>query len=855
MLPRVFPLVIAALLISANPAQAELPAAAQFAAAPPPANWEVRAELASREGSSTATASPGSAEGPAASPATAQRAAEPPPTTQAAAAPPALVPRPAEYAPAAGVYEFGVDSQIHFQHDNTPVREVAEYLADRLAEQIGWRPLTKELPAGPGGLPRGSILVALGPDQAALGDEGYLVGVSDYGVMLAGYTPTGLFRGVQTIRQMLRRNEEGKWQLPAARVRDMPRYRWRGMLLDCGRHFMPKEFVKRYIDLLAYHKMNVLHWHLTEDQGWRIEIRKYPKLTEVGAWRRVTRDSELPGFADAATARAADGLLPAPPIPRPLTAERAAAMTAEKARYGGFYTQADVREIVAYAQSRHITVVPEIEMPGHSLAALAAYPELSCTGGPFEVGVDWGVYDDVYCAGSDRVFEFLQDVLTEVMELFPSTYIHIGGDECPKARWKTCPKCQERIRAEGLKDEHELQSYFIRRIEKFLSAKGRRLVGWDEILEGGLAPNATVQSWRGLAGAIAAARSGHDVISSPTSHCYLDYPQWSNPGEPQFFFVTTLGRSYTFEPTPLELTETQRRHVLGLEGNMWTERAPRPRVDWQVFPRLCALAEVGWSPAEARLWGDFERRMETHLGRLDALGVAYFIPSPLPASSETTFQDRIEVAFQSPPRGGVIHYTLDGAEPTKSSSVYREPIVLSQSTTVRARTVLPDGRSSEIVTLAYRRLWPMDGVAALGAAAGLRFSVYEGHWHELPSFAALRPVAAGTTSTISPAPADREKDFAIVFEGLISVPADGLYTFYLKSDDGSRLVIHDEVVADNDGLHAVAEKSGRVMLRAGHHPIRIEYFQGDGAQVLELTWQPDGGQRVPVPQEALHHVP
>ncbi|MEW6252413.1 MAG: beta-N-acetylhexosaminidase [Planctomycetota bacterium] len=494
-------------------------------------------------------------------------------------------------------------------------------------------------------------------------DEAYELTVTPEHVRLAAARPAGLFYGIQTLRQLMPPDAEAREgtpvrSLPCVRVVDHPRYRWRGSLLDCGRHFMPKDFIKRYIDLLAYHKLNVLHWHLTEDQGWRIEIKRFPQLTEIGAWRDITRDSELPTAAVAPAAQpdicdqpAAQITAPAaagqsagaagsdrtvgrgtqeaaPPIPQKLP-------TTQPGRYGGFYTQDDIREIVAYAASRYITVVPEIELPGHSRAALAAYPELSCTGGSFTVGTEWGVYDDVYCAGNDRTFEFLEGVLTEVLDLFPSEYIHIGGDECPKVRWQVCSNCQARIKAEGLKDEHELQSYVIRRIEKFLSSRGRRLVGWDEILEGGLAPNATVQSWRGMQGALAAATAGHDVISSPTSHCYLDYAQVQTPGEPTRMGFLPLERVYEFEPTPRELTPEQARHVLGLEGNMWTEHAPPARVDWQVFPRLCALAEVAWSPKQARNWPDFSTRLNAHCQRLAALGVRYFIP-PAPSTSSAT---------------------------------------------------------------------------------------------------------------------------------------------------------------------------------------------------------------------------
>ena len=323
------------------------------------------------------------------------------------------------------------------------------------------------------------------------------------------------------------------------------------------------------------HKMNVLHWHLTEDQGWRIEIKKYPKLTEIGAWRDENGT-----------------------------------------KYGGFYTQADFKEIVKYATERHVTVVPEIELPGHAMAAITAYPDFSCTGGPFKVQTGWGVFADVYCAGNDKTFNFLEDVLKEVLALFPSKYIHIGGDECPKERWKTCPKCQARIKAEGIKDEFELQSYFVSRIEKFLNKSGRSMIGWDEILEGGLAPNAVVQSWRGIDGGIAAAKQGHDVIMSPYSHCYLDYGYGSISTE----------HAYSYEPTPAALNSEEAKHVLGIEGNMWSEHTSTYRdIERQVFPRLTALAEVGWSPKAVRNWQGFQPRLVAQLKRLKLLDVAYFV--------------------------------------------------------------------------------------------------------------------------------------------------------------------------------------------------------------------------------------
>jgi hexosaminidase len=360
---------------------------------------------------------------------------------------------------------------------------------------------------------------------------------------------------------------------------------------------MPVEFVKKYIDLLAIHKMNRFHWHLTEDQGWRIEIMKYPKLAEISAWR----DESLIGHASEKP-RQFDG--------KP---------------HGGFYTQDEIREVVAYAAERYITVVPEIEMPGHSQAALAAYPELSCTGGPFKVQTMWGIHEDVYCAGNEKTFEFLENVLAEVLELFPGEYIHVGGDECPKDRWEKCPKCQSRIKSEGLEDENELQSYFIKRMEKFLNAHDRRLIGWDEILEGGLAPNATVMSWRGEEGGIKAAKAGHDVVMAPTSHTYFDYYQADPENEPLAIGgMLPIETVYSYDPVPAELNEEQITHILGVQAQVWTEYIPTPeKAEYMAYPRACALAEIAWTPADQKDYERFSRSLARHLKRLDMLDVNY----------------------------------------------------------------------------------------------------------------------------------------------------------------------------------------------------------------------------------------
>jgi hexosaminidase len=355
------------------------------------------------------------------------------------------------------------------------------------------------------------------------------------------------------------------------KLEDKPRFEWRGCLIDEARHFLGKDVIKRQIDLLSSYKLNRMHWHLTDDQGWRIEIKKYPQLTKVGAWRGTDR-------------------------------------------YGGFYTKRDIREIVKYAESRHVLIVPEIEMPGHALAALASYPNLGCRGQGYEVGTNWGIFNDVYCPGTDELYPFLENVLSEVMEMFPSQYIHIGGDEVPKERWQQCPKCQSRMKAEGLKDEHELQSYFIRHFDKFLQKHGRRMIGWDEILDDSLAKGTVVQAWRSTDEGIKAANQGHDVIMSPTSDCYFNYG----------YDAISPTKVFFFDPIPNEVKPESAHHVLGLEGNLWGEGIPNAeRLDFQGFPRLCALAEVGWSPKEARDAVDFAKRLRINGERLDLLGVKY----------------------------------------------------------------------------------------------------------------------------------------------------------------------------------------------------------------------------------------
>lgn len=446
-----------------------------------------------------------------------------------------------------------------------------------------------------------------------LGDEGYRLTVAPRRVTLRAAKPAGLFYAVQTLRQLLPVEilREAKvpnvvWTIPSIQIEDYPRFQWRGSMLDSCRHFMPKEFVKKYIDLLAFHKMNSFHWHLTDDQGWRIEIKKYPKLTQIGAWRKETLVGRLRD-------------------------EPRENLKYDGKPHGGFYTQEDIREIVEYASSRHVNVVPEIEMPGHAQAAIASYPELGNLQEVLPVFTRWGVNENIFNPKETTIL-FLQDVLAEVLDLFPSKFIHVGGDEAVKAQWKTSPDAQARIKELGLKNEEELQSYFIRHMDKFLTAKGRRLVGWDEILEGGLAPNATVMSWRGEKGGIEAAKSGHDVVMSPTDYTYFDYYSTKEIDKEPLAIggYLPLEVVYNYEPVPKELPEESIKHILGSQGQIWTEYIPNPKqAEYMAFPRLTALAEVTWTPREQKDYNSFLERLRMHLKRLYILDVNYRTPEGL----------------------------------------------------------------------------------------------------------------------------------------------------------------------------------------------------------------------------------
>lgn len=555
--------------------------------------------------------------------------------------------------------------KILYPEGNEKMQRNAQFLAGYLKTATGNDYVVE---AGTEG--KNAIVLALG--LAAENPESYEMKVTDQGVVITAPTEAGVFYGIQTLRKSLPIAVGAEIVLPGAIITDAPRFGYRGAHFDVSRHFFTVDEVKTYIDMMTLHNMNRLHWHITDDQGWRLEIKKYPKLTEIGSQRKETVIGRNSGKYDG----------------KP---------------YGGYYTQEQAKEIVAYAAERYITVIPEVDLPGHMQAALTAYPELGCTGGPYEVWTEWGVSDNVLCAGNDQTLKFIDDVFTEVMEIFPSEYIHVGGDECPKTKWEKCPKCQARIKKLGLKSdnghskEERLQSFVINHAEKFLNEHGRQIIGWDEILEGGLAPNATVMSWRGEGGGIQAAKQNHDVIMTPNTYLYLDYYQ-SKDTENEPLGIggyLPLERVYSYEPMPKSLTPEEQKYIIGVQANLWTEYIPSlSHAQYMVLPRWAALSEIQWSKPEHKNYADFLSRLPQLIKWYDAEGYNYakhvfdvkaeFKPNPQDGTLDITL-----TTIDNAP----IHYTLDGTEPTSTSPVYDGVLKIKENVDFAAIAVRPTGNS------------------------------------------------------------------------------------------------------------------------------------------------------------------
>ncbi|MGJ1418055.1 beta-N-acetylhexosaminidase [Sphingobacterium spiritivorum] len=570
---------------------------------------------------------------------------------------------------------FKINSKTRIAFDSKEDKRIAELFSDFIKTNYGLNLSIATKPSG-------SDLIYFSSAKAKdlNHKEAYLINITPQMAEIIG-NGAGLFYGFQSLIQLLPVNKAtNEIQLNAVKIQDEPRFQYRGMHLDVGRHMFPVSFIKKYIDILAAYKLNTFHWHLTEDQGWRIEIKKYPKLTEIGGYRNQTLIGNYKADGDY-----------------------------DNTRYGGFYTQEEAKEVVAYAKNRYITVIPEIELPGHALAALSAYPELGCgeNPGPYTAAQTWGVFDDVFCAGKDETFQFLQNVLDEVITIFPSEYIHIGGDECPKTKWKTCPYCQKRMKDNKLSDEHALQSYFIQRIEKYINSKGRRIIGWDEILEGGLAPNATVMSWRGDEGGIAAAEQGHDVIMTANSYgLYFDHKQGADMNREPLSIggLSTLEKVYNADPMPLKLSADKQKHIIGVQANVWTEYIETPKkVEFTILPRILALSEIAWTKKEHKNWKNFsQERAANQLAKIDQTATVYRVPEvyglkdTIIYASEYTFKD-----LKPSVEGAKIYYTIDNYDPSDVDQEYKDAVKVSvpagKERTFKATVITPSGRKSNYV--------------------------------------------------------------------------------------------------------------------------------------------------------------
>jgi hexosaminidase len=753
-----------------------------------------------------------------------------PPTIAPASTPAlALVPRPRHMATCSGSLSIADVDGIVIDDD-----PAARAIAMRLAQWLGiGASLVRAIPAGAPG-PSHAIVLRLDPvvrgrvdgaETAAspkardasvepprdLDDEAYTLDVSDGGAVIRAHRPAGLFYGAQTLAQLAGARPIANASIanaiasaaPAARARelpcihvdDAPAQRVRAMHLDVARHFFSKELVERYVDLLAFYRFNVFHWHLTDDQGFRLSIRKHPELTQIGA-RRIEDGHEV----------------------------------------SGSYSQDDAREVVARAASSFVTVVPEIEMPGHARAILASHPELSCTGKKQDVPATWGVFEDVLCAGNEGTYKLLDDVLRETTEIFPSRLVHVGGDEVPKTRWNACQKCRARMAREHL-DAEQLHGAFLKRVSAMLSARGRRMVAWDDALEGGLPGDAVVVAWQSAERGRTAAAAGHDVVMAPSDTTYFNF--WQSRAVPQPGHEGDLPwtKVLAFDPG------ASAGHMLGGEGALWTEYVrSSDDLDTLLLPRLAALSEALWSgpPSTPE---SFASRFTAQRPLLDESGVRYFVEPPVGLSPKRVFIDTVTLELSRPVihPDGVVRFTLDGSDPTPTSPIYEAPIVLRATTSAAARLFLPGGRASDVVRGAFERSALHPAVAALAALRdGVLYKYFEGDFHALPAFGSLTPARSGRLGSLSFDPSFRAERFAVVYDAWVVAPADGVYRFVARADDGVALDVDGARVLTDDGEHASRDAAGEIALARGTHAVRLFYFQGAGGKELGLQWQGPG---------------
>jgi hexosaminidase len=737
-----------------------------------------------------------------------------------------IIPAPVSAKKTSGEFVLSQETGIYADSvDNKAVQFLGKYLLEKYALRAAIKPNT-----GNNGM-NAIILSSAGTND--LPADGYRLTITPQQIVISG-KGAGLFYGIQTLIQLLPLDRAATYKLPGVQIEDYPRFGYRGLHLDVCRHFFSIEFVKKYIDLMAAYKLNNFHWHLTDDQGWRIEIKKYPKLTEIGSKRAQTL---IGRYVD--RNQQYDG------IP-----------------HGGYYTQDEIRDVIKYASDRYINIIPEIEMPGHALAAIAAYPELSCDPSKtYKVGEKWGVIYDVFCP-TEYTFNFMQDVLTEVIDLFPSKYIHIGGDEVPKEQWKKSVFCQKLIKRLKLKDEHGLQSYFIQRMEKFVNAKGRSIIGWDEILEGGLAPNATVMSWRGEAGGIAAARQNHNVIMTPGSGgLYFDHAQGAVKREPLGIGgYAPYQKTYSYNPVPSVLSADQQKYILGVQANLWTEYiATEDKVEYMLSPRLMALSEVAWTPLANKDINNFDARLPKHLAWLDKNGFNYRLPKAIGATDTITIGNKLEVSLKAPVQGAKIYYTIDGYKPDQTSLVYDQPFTIDvpegQFRELKTIVITPAGHRSLISHAMVTNRPPLAPVTFDGTTPGVKYKVVGGVFTDASQLDLAPVLDSGVTKTFNMLALRKSyKDYGVIFTGYIRIDNDGKYLFATKQDDGTNIQIDDQTVVLNDAKHGVYHDGGEVLLQKGYHKFTLKYFDtGSAVNVLHVYMEMPGKPKGELSAESIYN--
>jgi len=734
-----------------------------------------------------------------------------------------IIPAPNNIKYTAGEFIFSQKTNIYIKNKQD---KVLEFFTAYLKNQRNYTNKIIQLaPKNLTGL-KNAIIIQVS-DEGELPSEGYKLIVNKDKVVIRG-RGAGLLYGINTFLQLMPVENSNSYKIPGIEIVDQPRFGYRGLMLDVSRHFYSVKDVKKIIDLMSFYKLNTFHWHLVDNEGWRIQIDKYPKLTSVGGFRKDNFVSFNRDLMDSTT-------------------------------YGGFYTHDDIKDVVKYATERYITIVPEIEMPAHSMAALRAYPELKVN--MPEKSTNPASYYYLYNP-TEETFKFLEDVLSEVVDLFPGKYIHIGGDEADKIPWQETEFTQNLIRDKNLKDVHGLQSYFIQRIEKFLNSKGKSIIGWDEILEGGLAPNAAVMSWRGLEGGIASARQKHTVIMTPaTNGMYFDYAQSRSPQEPvNIGGYTTLSKTYAYDPVPSILTEDEKKYIIGVQANVWTEFIATPgKLQYMLFPRMLALSEIAWTNTSEKDFNNFKNNaVPAHLYSLDKQGINFRVPEATEVTDTLTTGSRCTIKLFSPIPGSKIYYTINGRTPGDTDFEYTDSLTFfipaNEKRELQSVVVTSTGRRSIVTKTIMLNKAPAIATNVPNAEPGLSYKFIAGNFKSVDQLDTAVVVTKGIAPDLSLIKfKEKNNTFGLIYEGFIKVEDTGIYSFSLASDDGSKLYINDELIIDNDLSHAVTEKNGNIPLSSGYHKIKIKYFDAGDAYSLMVFMNLSNMPKTALPVNALFH--